>query len=120
MITRLERRMTRVASWNVNGIRAAAEKGFFAWLSEESADIVCVQETKADPSQLSKQFFEATDSAGAPYSAFWSSAVRRGYSGVAIYTRLEPKATRNLGIAEFDDEGRFLEADFGDIVVASA
>ncbi|PKL08271.1 MAG: exodeoxyribonuclease III [Spirochaetae bacterium HGW-Spirochaetae-7] len=112
--------MTRVASWNVNGIRAAAEKGFFAWLSEESADIVCVQETKADPSQLSKQFFEATDSAGAPYSAFWSSAVRRGYSGVAIYTRLEPKATRNLGIAEFDDEGRFLEADFGDIVVASA
>ena len=110
----------KVASWNVNGIRAVAEKGFFSWLSEESADIVCVQETKADPSQLSKQFFEATDAERRPYAAFWSSAARRGYSGVAIYSRLTPKATRNLGVEEFDAEGRYLEADFGDLVVASA
>jgi len=112
--------MTRLASWNVNGIRAAAEKGFFSWLAEESADVVCVQETKAQPSQLGKEFFEAKDGDGRPYSVFWSSAKRRGYSGVAIYTRIEPSSVRTLGIDEFDDEGRYIEADFGDIVVSSA
>jgi exodeoxyribonuclease-3 len=108
--------MTTLASWNVNGIRSAATKGFFEWLASESADVVCVQETKADPSQLGKEFFEAADADGRPFTAFWSSAKRRGYSGVAIYTRKTPRGVRTLGI----DEGRYLEADFGDFVVASA
>jgi len=112
--------MTTIASWNVNGIRSAAGKGFFEWLASESADVVCVQETKADPSQLGKEFFEATDAEGRPFSAFWSSAKRRGYSGVAIYARKAPRGVRTLGIDEYDDEGRYLEADFGDFSVVSA
>jgi exodeoxyribonuclease-3 len=116
----MEQRMTRLASWNVNGIRAASTKGFFQWMADESADIVCLQETKADPSQLTKEFFEADDAEGKRFTPFWSSAKRRGYSGVAIYTRLTPRSVRLLGVEEFDDEGRYLEADFGEFVVASA
>ncbi len=112
--------MTRLASWNVNGIRSAAGKGFFEWLASGAADVVCVQETKADPSQLGKEFFEAKDADGRPFTAFWSSAKRRGYSGVAIYAREAPRGVRTLGVDEFDDEGRYLEADFGEIVVVSA
>lgn len=112
--------MKRIASWNVNGIRAAADKGFFDWMAGESADVVCVQETKADPSQLAKDFFSARDGEGRPYQAFWSSAKRRGYSGVAIYAREAPTAVRTLGVAEFDDEGRYLEADYGKLAIVSA
>ena len=112
--------MKTIASWNVNGIRSASTKGLFEWLAAESADVVCLQETKADPSQLGKEFFEASDAAGSPYMAFWASAKRRGYSGVAIYARVAPRAVRFLGIEEFDEEGRYLEADFGDFSVASA
>lgn len=111
--------MTKLASWNVNGIRSASTKGFFQWLADESADIVCLQETKADPSQLGKEFFEVDDAEGKRFTAFWSSARRRGYSGVAIYTRIAPRSVRLLGVEEFDDEGRYLEADFGDFTVAS-
>ncbi|HOX92051.1 MAG TPA: exodeoxyribonuclease III [Spirochaetales bacterium] len=109
-----------LASWNVNGIRAASGKGFFEWLKETSPDAACIQETKADPSQLTKEFFQATDGQGRAYHAYWASAKRRGYSGVAIYTRIEPKSVRVLGVDEYDDEGRYLEADLGDIVLASA
>lgn len=112
--------MKTLASWNVNGIRAAATKGLFDWMAAESADIVCLQETKADPSQLGREFFAVTDGQGRPYTAYWSSARRRGYSGVAIYTATEPRSVCLLGIEEFDSEGRYLEADFGDLVVVSA
>jgi len=110
----------RVRSWNVNGIRSASGKGLFEWMARESADVVCLQETKADPSQLGQEFFGPLDADGRPYRAFWSSAVRRGYSGVAIYARDEPREVRRLGDDRFDAEGRYLEADFGDLVVASA
>ncbi|MBN2874460.1 MAG: exodeoxyribonuclease III [Spirochaetales bacterium] len=112
--------MTRLASWNVNGIRAAAQKGFFSWLADEAADIVCLQETKADPSQLGKEFFEVRGADGTHYQAFWASASKRGYSGVAVYTRKEPQSVRTLGIAEFDTEGRYLEVGFGELAVISA
>jgi exodeoxyribonuclease-3 len=109
-----------IVSWNVNGIRAVAQKGFFEWIKEQSADIICLQETKADPVQLGAEFFSLSDQSGKPYQAWWSSASRRGYSGVAIYTRIEPRSVRQLGIPVFDEEGRYLEADFGDLVVISA
>jgi len=112
--------MVRVASWNVNGIRSAASKGLFEWMAQESADVVCLQETKADPGQLGKEYFDVHDAEGRAYRPFWSSAVRRGYSGVAIYTREEPRSIGLLGIDAYDAEGRYLEADFGDIVVISA
>lgn len=107
-------------SWNVNGIRSVSGKGFFEWMKDQSADVVCIQETKADPSQLTADFFSLTDSNGKPYKTWWASAKRRGYSGVAIYSRIEPRSVEPLGVAEFDDEGRYLEADFGDLVVVSA
>ncbi len=112
--------MITVASWNVNGIRAAATKGFFDWLASSSADVVCLQETKADPSQLGKEFFAPTAGDGRAYRPYWASAKRRGYSGVAIYALEEPRSVRQLGIDEFDDEGRYLEADFGGLTVVSA
>ncbi len=112
--------MTEIVSWNVNGIRSVATKCFFEWMSATSPDIVCIQETKADPSQLTKEFFEHRHGEGSTMSVHWASAKRRGYSGVAIYSKKEPQAVRMLGLEEFDDEGRYLEADFGDVVVVSA
>jgi exodeoxyribonuclease-3 len=110
----------KIVSWNVNGIRAAEGKGFTAWLSEESPDVLCVQETKAEPGQLSEALKAPCDKNGAPYKSFWSSAKKRGYSGVAIYTKNEPLDVKKCGLAEFDDEGRVLQADFGDFIVISA
>lgn len=112
--------MVRIASWNVNGIRSAAGKGLFEWMAHESADVVCLQETKADPSQLAKEYFDVHDSGGLAYKPFWSSATRRGYAGVALYARADPRNIRYLGIDEFDAEGRYIEADFGGYVVISA
>lgn len=110
----------KLASWNVNGIRAAAGKGFFDWLKTESPDIACIQETKAQPAQLGKEFFVAEDKTGQQYYVHWASAQKKGYSGVAIYSKEEPKSITQLGIDDFDNEGRYLEADFGSIVVVSA
>jgi exodeoxyribonuclease-3 len=110
----------KIISWNVNGIRAAEGKGFSAWLAEEAPDVLCVQETKAEPGQLSASLKAPSDKNGVPYRSFWSSAKKRGYSGVAIYTKNEPVDVKTSGIAEFDDEGRVLQADFGDFIVISA
>ena len=105
----------RIISFNANGIRAAARKGFFDWLPRQKADVVCVQETKAQEEQLSDEVFRP-----AGYHCFYEDAVRKGYSGVAIYTRHEPKEiVRGFGVAEFDDEGRYLEARLGGLSVAS-
>lgn len=112
--------MTDIASWNVNGIRSISTKGFFEWVRTTSPDIICIQETKADPSQLAKELFELEDGSGTRMTVHWASAKRRGYSGVAIYSKKAPFSVRVLGLEEFDDEGRYIEADFGDIVVASA
>lgn len=112
--------MIRAISWNVNGIRSCAEKGLFAWLAAESPDMLCLQETKAQPEQLAKHFHAPTDGGDGVYKVYWSSAKRKGYSGVAIYTKREPRSVSLLGIDEFDDEGRFLAADYGDFVLISA
>jgi exodeoxyribonuclease-3 len=109
--------VTRIFSWNVNGVRSAAGKGLFEWLEAESPDILCLQETKAQPEQLPKEFFSA---AGGAYKAYWASAKRKGYSGTAIYCKKEPRSISFLGEGEYDDEGRTLIADFGSFVLITA
>ncbi len=107
-----ERRI-RIVSWNVNGIRAAEKKGFLTWLRTSNADIVAVQETKAQPDQVSGDL-----RAPAGYHVHWCAAERKGYSGVATFSRDEPKGiTRGLGDPRFDGEGRVLISTFDDLVV---
>jgi exodeoxyribonuclease III len=112
--------VTRLFSWNVNGIRSCAGKGLLEWLAKESPDVLCLQETKADAAQLSKELRNPSDGAGGRYMSYWASAKRRGYSGVAILCKREPKSISFLGVQEFDDEGRALVADFGEYVLVSA
>lgn len=104
----------RVITFNANGIRAAARKGFFRWFARQRADVLCLQEIKAQEHQL-----DAThDVVG--YHRFVFAAEKPGYSGVAIYAREEPTAlVRGFGDTEFDAEGRHVEARFGRLVVAS-
>ena len=98
----------KILSWNVNGVRAVSKKGFLPWLKKESPDILCLQETKAKPEQLNPELLNP-----AGYRAFWNSAERPGYSGVATFSREEPLTVkRGLGIPRFDSEGRVLETEF--------
>lgn len=107
--------MFRVISLNANGIRAAARKGFFEWLHSQDADVVCIQETKAQLHQLTDECFSP-----AGYHCYYEDAVKKGYSGVAIYSRQKPKKViRGLGIKEFDDEGRYLEVQLDGLSVVS-
>jgi len=101
----------RIISWNVNGIRSAERHGFSGWLENENPDIICINETKADPGQLSPRLVSPS-AGGEPYRSFWACAKKRGYSGVAIYTKPEPSDVRFLGVPEFDDEGRALIAEY--------
>ncbi|MCL2196087.1 MAG: exodeoxyribonuclease III [Treponema sp.] len=107
----------RIISWNVNGIRAAEKKGFFNWLAGEDPDVICLNETKAHPGQLSQDFIKPE---GTSYSSFWASAKKKGYSGVAIYSKVQPENVRFLGKAEFDEEGRVLAADYKDFTLIAA
>ena len=107
--------MFRVISLNANGIRAAARKGFFEWLEGQAADVVCIQETKAQEHQLTDEMFRP-----AGFHCFYEDAEKKGYSGVAIYTRHEPhRVLRGYGDPEFDREGRYLEVQLGGISVVS-
>jgi len=104
----------RILSWNVNGIRAIQKKGFVDWLLTEDPDILCVQETKAEPEQLTDELLNIDGYK----SYFSSSAVKKGYSGVAIYTKQEPvKVENGFGIPKFDDEGRIIIADYKDFTL---
>ena len=103
----------RALSWNVNGLRGVQKKGFLDWLSRELPDILCLQETKAAPEQLPESLTQVDG-----YHAYFSSAERKGYSGVALYTKPKPKGVTNgFGIEAFDKEGRVLIADYGDFVL---
>ena len=130
----------KIISWNVNGIRAVEKKGFVDWLLASDADVICIQETKAHPSQLGQALLapgseenilfplpqkEATSPVkvageGALYESYWSSAKKAGYSSTAIYTKKTPDKVELLGKSEFDDEGRVLAAFYGKTVVISA
>ena len=106
----------RIISFNANGLRSAASKGFFSWFAGQKADVLCVQETKAQEHQLG-----APDLRPDGYRAYFRDATtKKGYSGVGIYSRREPDEVRtSLGWSEFDEEGRYLEARFGKLSVVS-
>ncbi|GMO59942.1 MAG: exodeoxyribonuclease III [Termitinemataceae bacterium] len=110
-----------IITWNVNGIRSASDKGLQLWLRSESPDILCLQETKAHPDQLKLDIREPlSNDSGDQYHAYWASAKKKGYSGVAIFSKKEPLDVQTLGISEFDDEGRVLLAFYDDFVCISA
>ncbi|MDH3452498.1 MAG: exodeoxyribonuclease III, partial [Gammaproteobacteria bacterium] len=105
----------RIVTLNANGIRSAARKGFFNWLSRQQADVVCVQETKAQRAQLSDPVFHPRG-----FHSFYLDAERKGYSGVAIYSRERPTSiVQGIGDPEVDREGRYLEARFDKLSVVS-
>ena len=105
----------RIITVNVNGIRAAARKGFFDWLGKQNADVVCIQETKAQIHQLSDPQFHPEG-----YHCYYHDAQKPGYSGVALYCRQQPDAVIvGMGNDEFDAEGRYIEAQFGKLSVVS-
>ena len=105
----------RVISVNTNGIRSAARKGFFEWLAQQDADVVCIQETKAQEHQLTDEVFCPQG-----YFCYYHDAVKKGYSGVAIYARKKPnKIIKGIGWHDIDEEGRYIEAQFDKLSVIS-
>lgn len=106
----------KIISYNVNGIRAAISKGFVEWLGQANPDVICLQEIKASPDQFDTGVFEEL---GYKYN-YWYPAVKKGYSGVAILSKIEPKnVVYGTGIDYMDIEGRNLRADFEDFSVMS-
>lgn len=107
--------MLRILSLNLNGIRSAASKGFFEWMTTQQADIVCVQELKAQLADLAPALL-----APAGFQGYFHAAEKKGYSGVGIYSRKAPdRILEGFGNPEFDAEGRYLQADFGGLSVIS-
>jgi exodeoxyribonuclease-3 len=106
---------SKIISYNVNGLRAAAVKGFFEWLRKENPDIICIQETKMQEGQLDTKVFDFLG-----YKHFWHYAEKKGYSGVALFTKLVPDQIKyGCGISKYDTEGRLIRADFGNITLLS-
>lgn len=104
----------KVISVNTNGIRAAAKKGFFDWLKTQQADFVCIQETKAQVHQLGDEVFSPE-----PYCSYFD-AIKKGYSGTAIYSKHKPlEVIHGYGDEEFDNEGRYLEYRYENLSVIS-
>ena len=103
----------KIISYNLNGIRSALSKGFAEWLAENDFDIVCVQETKAQPDQIDHSIFESLG-----YHHCWHSAEKKGYSGVATFSKKVPdNIIVGCGEPRFDSEGRVLRTDYGDLTV---
>jgi len=110
---RLKVKETKILSWNVNGIRAARRSGFLEWLSRESPDILCVQETKANPGQLDEDLRGPCG-----YQVYWNYPQRKGYGGVATFTKGKPLRVENdFGVQEFDTEGRVIISDYREFVL---
>lgn len=105
----------RVITYNVNGIRAAMSKGLVEWLRDAAPDVLCLQEIKASPEQVDLTEFEELG-----YKHYWYPAKKKGYSGVAIFSKIVPShVAYGCGIKEYDDEGRVLRIDFEDVSVMS-
>jgi exodeoxyribonuclease-3 len=106
----------RIITYNVNGIRAAIKKGFLDWLKTDPADIICLQEIKAQQADIDIQLLESIG-----YSTYWFSAQKKGYSGVAIFTKIIPdKVYYGSQIDQSDFEGRVIRADFKDLTIINA
>jgi exodeoxyribonuclease III len=107
--------MATIITCNTNGIRSAAAKGFFNWLASQQADVVCVQETKAQVAQLTDPMFTPVG-----YHCFYNDAVKKGYSGTALYSKVKPqRVTTRLGWDPLDAEGRYIQADYNGLSVIS-
>ena len=105
----------KIFSYNVNGLRAAMSKGLLDWLGKEKPDIICFQETKASPEQIDLAELESLG-----YSHYWYSAQKKGYSGVAIFSKKKPLAvSTGMKISQYDNEGRVLRADYKDFTLLS-
>jgi exodeoxyribonuclease-3 len=111
----------RIVTFNANGLRSAASKGFFDWFAGQDADVLCVQETKAQEHQLTGEAGTKNGCCPDGYKAWFRDATtKKGYSGVAIYARREPDEIRTaIGWDAFDEEGRYIEARFGNLSVVS-
>lgn len=106
----------RIISYNVNGIRAAMNKGLIEWLKSDPADIICVQETKAHKDNVNYKAFHELG-----FHDYWYSAEKKGYSGVAIFSKIKPdRVEMGNGFMQSDAEGRVIRADFGDITLINA
>src|SRR3989338_3709955 len=113
----------KIVSWNVNGLRSLANNGYWeSFLKGVKPDIFCLQETKANPDQLSETFLAPAGPGRASYSAFFSSCqTKKGYSGVALYSKVEPLSViYGMGIKEFDEEGRIIGDDYEDFWLLNA
>ena len=107
--------MARIITCNTNGIRSAARKGFFEWLGGQQADVVCIQETRAQVGQLTDPVFFPEG-----YHCFYNDARKNGYSGTAVYSRVQPGGVvMRLGWEPADSEGRYLQVDFRGLSVVS-
>ena len=105
----------KILCWNVNGIRAVAKKGFFQWLKKESPDILCLQETKVSPENLTNDPLEPPE-----YQTYWNYPERKGYAGVATFTKEKPIRIRNsLGMPELDSEGRIIIAEYPEFTLCN-
>ncbi|MDO9103803.1 MAG: exodeoxyribonuclease III [Methylovulum sp.] len=105
----------RIITFNANGIRSAERKGFFNWMQLQNADIICIQETKAQTHQLDLDCYYPKG-----YHCFYHDADKKGYSGVALYCKKQPdNLISGIGWPDFDAEGRFIEAQFGNLSVVS-
>ncbi len=106
----------RIISYNVNGIRAAINKGFIEWLATNPADVICLQETKAQPENIDTKLLENLG-----YTHNWFSAQKKGYSGVAIFSKQKPDYMKTgTGHTMSDDEGRVIQVGFGDLQIINA
>lgn len=103
----------KLISWNVNGLRAVLKKNFLEYLADERPEVLCLQETKCTPDQVETVWPKG-------YSVFWNSAVKKGYSGTAIFTKVPPlNVVPHIGITEHDNEGRVLTAEYKDFYLVN-
>ena len=103
----------KIISWNVNGIRSVYKKGSLGWLKKTKADIICLQETRAQKKQLTTDLINPKG-----YYSYFNSALKKGYSGTAVYTKKKPlKVKTELGLKRFDEEGRMLKLEYSDFIL---
>ncbi|MFM6921992.1 MAG: exodeoxyribonuclease III, partial [Polynucleobacter victoriensis] len=108
--------MLRIITANLNGIRSAAKKGFFEWVHAQAPDILCIQELKAQEADLDSTLLSPNG-----YHGFFQYAQKKGYSGVGLYSKQKPDSVKiGFDDGEFDAEGRYVEARFGNLIVISA